>query len=82
MGTKILTLDIEIYDEWGKNRAGADIWPQAKYLVHGSDDVLWTNDIETVLSCLRGELLRQAAMDDFAANTTPGGTWIERSDDE
>lgn len=29
---------------------------QARYLVHGKDDVLWTDDVEAVLAYLRREL--------------------------
>jgi hypothetical protein len=46
-------LDIEIYDEWGEHG-----WAQARYLVHGSDDVLWTNDADQAVSYLRAELDR------------------------
>lgn len=38
-------LDIEIYKEYGDNH-----WAQAKYLAHGIDDVLWTNDLDAALS--------------------------------
>ncbi len=31
-------------------------WAQARYLVHGHDDVLWTDDIEAVLAFLRESL--------------------------
>jgi len=41
-------LDIEIYEEFG-----AGHWPQAKYLVHGYDDVLWTNDLESALQFMK-----------------------------
>ena len=41
-------LDIEIYEKWGK-----DEWAQAKYLVHGHDDVLWTNDLDEAMVFLR-----------------------------
>lgn len=33
--------DIEVYEKYGHG-----VWAQAKYLVHGLDDVLWTNDSE------------------------------------
>lgn len=46
-------VDIEIY----KNYGGAH-WAQAKYLVHGLDDVLWTNSIENALAYLKSELER------------------------
>lgn len=40
-------LDIEIYDP------ANDGWAQGRYLVHGHDDVLWTDDIEAALDFLR-----------------------------
>lgn len=40
-------LDIEIYDP------ETNTWAQARYLVHGHDDSLWTDDIEAALSFLR-----------------------------
>lgn len=43
----IRTLDIEIYDP------EANKWAQGRYLVHGHDDVLWTDDIDAALSFLR-----------------------------
>lgn len=45
------TLDMEIYDAWGEG-----FWAQAKYLVHGHDDVLWTNDIEDAISFLKNSI--------------------------
>ncbi len=43
----IRNLEIEIYNpEKGK-------WAQGRYLVHGHDDVLWTNDIDEALQFLR-----------------------------
>jgi len=44
----IAKLDIEIYEKWG-----GDEWAQAKYLVHGYDDVLWTNNLEDALQFLK-----------------------------
>lgn len=41
-------LDIEIYEIYGQAE-----WAQAKYLVHGHDDVLWTNDIEEAIGFLK-----------------------------
>jgi len=32
-------LDVDVYDEYGDGH-----WAQARYLVHGYDDVCWTND--------------------------------------
>lgn len=40
-------LDIEIYDPKKESCA------QARYLVHGHDDVLWTDDINHALDFLR-----------------------------
>lgn len=40
-------LDIEIYD------TKVDSWAQARYLVHGHDDVLWTDDLDAALAFLR-----------------------------
>lgn len=37
---KLGIIDVEIYD------TKDDSWAQAKYLVHGYDDVLWTDDPE------------------------------------
>ena len=47
-----MVLDIEIYD--AKNDACA----QATYLVHGYDDVLWTDSIDDALQFLRESLER------------------------
>ena len=46
-------LDIEIYEDYGDG-----FWAQAKYLVHGLDDILWTNDKEQALLYLAAELER------------------------
>jgi len=46
------TLDIEIYEEWGD-----DHWAQAKYLVHGHDDVLWTNSLDDAIEFLKSSAL-------------------------
>ena len=45
-------LDIEVYEKWGEGE-----WAQAKYLVHGYDDVLWTNDIEDAIAFLKDSLV-------------------------
>ncbi len=47
------TYDIEVYPE-------GDIggWEQAKYLVHGFDDVLWTNDLDAALGFLKESIER------------------------
>lgn len=44
-------LDIEVYTEWGEK-----YWAQAKYLVHGHDDVLWTNSIDEAIAFLKNSL--------------------------
>lgn len=43
----IRTLDIEIYDP------SIEAWAQARYLVHGHDDSLWTDDLDSALGFLR-----------------------------
>lgn len=48
----MIRLDIEVYEEWGE-----DTFAQAKYLVHGYDDVLWTNSIDDALRALRSDLV-------------------------
>ena len=45
--TMIRTLDIEIYNP------EKDDWAQGRYLVHGHDDVLWTDDLDAALEFLR-----------------------------
>lgn len=47
------TLDVTVFDEWGDH-----VFAQAKYLVHGFDDVLWTNDIDSVIAYLKDDLIR------------------------
>ncbi len=42
---RVATLDIEVYDT-------TDEWVQAKYLVHGYDDVFWTDDIDAAMQFL------------------------------
>lgn len=39
-------VDIEVYEQ-------SDGWAQAKYLVHGWDDILWTNDLDSALLFLK-----------------------------
>ena len=46
-------LDIEVYNKWG-----ADVWAQGRYLVHGYNDVLWTDDIDEALKFLKEGLIR------------------------
>lgn len=43
----IRKLDIEIHDP------EQDDWAQSRYLVHGRDDSLWTDDVEVALGFLR-----------------------------
>ena len=43
-------VDIEIYDPEKEH------WAQGRYLVHGADDVYWTDDIDEALSFLRDSL--------------------------
>lgn len=47
----MIVLDVEIYEDSGEES-------QAKYLVHGYDDVLWTNDPKDVISYLAREIER------------------------
>lgn len=51
LSVSFIRLDIEIFDEWGKGK-----FAQARYLVHGHDDVLWTNSIKSALRFLRQSL--------------------------
>ena len=43
--------DIEVFDEYGP-----EVWPQARYLVHGFDDVMWTNSAKQAAKFLRKSL--------------------------
>ena len=47
------TLDVHIYKEHGDGH-----WAQDHYLVHGIDDVVWTDSIDAVVNYLRAELER------------------------
>lgn len=47
----IRTLDIEIYD------TVVDTWAQARFLVHGHDDSLWTDDLDAALDFLRKHMI-------------------------
>jgi hypothetical protein len=47
------TLDIEIYTEPKEGD-----WHQAKYLVHGIDDLMWTDSKEMAVEYLLDELKR------------------------
>ena len=53
------TLDVSIW----KNR-------QAKYLVHGIDDVYWINTIDEVLQVFKQELERIDSENELAIRTT------------
>lgn len=46
-------VDIEIYSKFGRGQ-----WAQARYLVHGIDDILWTNEKDQALKYLEDELDR------------------------
>ena len=48
-----MKLDIEVYDKFGEG-----YWAQCRYLVHGYDDVLWTNDLEDALNYIRHDLYK------------------------
>ena len=45
------TFDVEVYEEYGEGH-----WAQARYLVHGWNDVLWTDDIEAAVQFVRESL--------------------------
>jgi hypothetical protein len=47
MDEQIRVLNIEIYSPT------IDSWAQARYLVHGHDDILWTDNLERALEFLR-----------------------------
>lgn len=49
----IYTFDIEVYDP-----KVDDDWRQAKFLVHGIDDILWTDDIDAAVAFIRESCLR------------------------
>ena len=44
-------VDIEIYSKYGDGE-----WAQARYLVHGITDVMWTDDLDEALSFLKAEI--------------------------
>lgn len=48
-------LDIEFHD---KPTCPEESWIQGRFLVHGLDDVLWTDDVEDVVNMIRAELER------------------------
>lgn len=47
----IATLDIEVFNPEKVE------WAQAKYLVHGHEDVSWTNNLDEALSFLKEQIL-------------------------
>ena len=49
-----MVLDIEIYD------TRENEWAQGTYLVHGMDDVLWTDSIDYAVDYIRSDLERIA----------------------
>jgi hypothetical protein len=49
----IAMLDIEIYGDYGDHT-----WAQARYLVHGYDDVLWTDDLDAAVNYMRESILQ------------------------
>lgn len=53
----MVALDIEIYRRKGSSGyidgQIIDDWAQAKYLVHGFDDVLWTDDLDEAVAYLK-----------------------------
>lgn len=42
-----MTFDITIYEKYG-----GEEWAQTRFLVHGYDDILWTNDKEEAIKFL------------------------------
>lgn len=48
-------IDVEVYAEDEVSPKGS---AQARYLVHGLDDVYWTDDLEAALKCIEGDLVR------------------------
>lgn len=55
-----VTLDITMHH--GPLCPDGPDWAQARYLVHGIDDVLWTDDLDAALAYLREDCLRMAAV--------------------
>ena len=53
-GSDGFTIDIATYS----HHVGQSGGPQARYLVHGIEDSLWTNDCEEVMVYLKAELVR------------------------
>jgi len=55
------TLDVSIWSHYKNEKyylKDTIPMPQARYLVHGIDDSMWTDSIEDVISYLREELER------------------------
>lgn len=48
-------VEVIVHDD---DKIGGEHWAQAKYLVHGFDDVLWTNDATEAADYIKAELLR------------------------
>lgn len=53
---KCLKVDIEMHDK--ETCPNGSNFIQAKFLMHGFDDVMWTDDIESILAYVREELER------------------------
>lgn len=51
------TLDIEIYEKAGADGKLFKRWAQAKYLVHGFEDVFWTDDLDEALAFLKQSII-------------------------
>ena len=52
MESQKIILDIEVYELYGEG-----YFAQCKYLVHGYNDVLWTNNLDEAISFLRDSLV-------------------------
>ncbi len=52
MGNMIGYIDVEVYD------TKKDAWAQGKYLVHGYDDVLWTDDPEAAAQYVKESIIK------------------------
>ena len=51
MTNTCVTLEIIMHDR--PERCPDGTWAQGKYLVHGYDDTLWTDDLDAALAYLR-----------------------------
>ncbi len=47
------SIEIEVYTDYGNRK-----WAQAKYLVRGITDLLWTDDLDEAVGFLHDELAR------------------------